>query len=210
MENTQMRFFNEYLRLVSMRIRKVSLVMLEQAVRSIMSAKRKGGKIIIAGNGGSATIASHIAVDLTNSAKIRATNFNDSGVITCFANDYGYDKWLGKAMEAYADERDVAILISSSGRSENIINAAIKAGEIGLDVITFSGFDGDNPLRQMGSVNFWVDSRVYNVVETVHSTWLTAIVDRIARCGATGRQQEGMAVVISSDEDADMINESKF
>jgi len=205
-----MRFFNEYLRLISMRIRKVSLVMLEQAVRMLLSAKRRGGKIIIAGNGGSATIASHIAVDLTNSSKIRATNFNDSGVITCFANDYGYDKWLAKAIEAYADERDVAILISSSGISENIINAAIKAKELGLDVITFSGFDSDNPLRQMGSINFWVDSRVYNVVEMVHSTWLTAIVDRITQGGATGRQQEEMAVVISSDEAVDMMNENKF
>ena len=56
---------------------------------ALVSASMKGNKTIIAGNGGSAAIASHVAVDLTKNAKIRCINFNESDLITCFANDYG-------------------------------------------------------------------------------------------------------------------------
>lgn len=174
-----MGFFNEYLDLISISIRNVDSAMLDQAARLITSTNERGGKIILAGNGGSAAIASHISVDLTNSAGIRAINFNEPDLITCFANDYGYERWLEKAFESYADKGDTVILISSSGRSKNIINAAIKAKESGLDVITLSGFDADNPLRQTGEINFWVDSHVYNVVEAVHNVWLSSIVDKI-------------------------------
>ena len=174
-----MGFFDEYLELISISIKNVDSDMLGQAARLITSTNERGGKIILAGNGGSAAIASHISVDLTNSAGIRAINFNEPDLITCFANDYGYERWLEKAIESYANKGDTVILISSSGRSRNIINAALKAKELGLDVITLSGFDADNPLRQMGETNFWVDSHVYNVVETVHNVWLSSIVDKI-------------------------------
>ena len=174
-----MGFFNEYLGLISISIKNVDSAMLDQAARLITSTNERGGKIILAGNGGSAAIASHISVDLTNSAGIRAINFNEPDLITCFANDYGYERWLEKAFESYADKGDTVILISSSGRSKNIINAALKAKESGLDVITLSGFDAHNPLRQTGKTNFWVDSHVYNVVETVHNVWLSSIVDKI-------------------------------
>jgi D-sedoheptulose 7-phosphate isomerase len=174
-----MDFFDEYLDLISISIKNVDSDMLGQAARLITSTNERGGKIILAGNGGSAAIASHISVDLTNSAGIRAINFNEPDLITCFANDYGYERWLEKAVESYANKGDTVILISSSGRSRNIINAALKAKELGLDVITLSGFDADNPLRQTGETNFWVDSHVYNVVETVHNVWLSSIVDKI-------------------------------
>ena len=174
-----MRFFSEYLNLMSAKIKKADPPMLDKATKLITSTNEKGGKIIIAGNGGSAAIASHISIDLTNSVKIRAVNFNEADLITCFANDYGYERWLEKSLEYYADKNDLVILISSSGRSENIINAAIKAKELGLPVITLSGFDADNPLRQIGDINLWLDSDVYNIVETVHNIWLSAIVDKI-------------------------------
>ena len=174
-----MGFFNEYLDLISISIKNVDSAMLDQAARLITSTNERGGKIILAGNGGSAAIAGHISVDLTNSAGIRAINFNEPDLITCFANDYGYERWLEKAFESYADKDDTVILISSSGRSKNIINAALKAKESGLDVITLSGFDAHNPLRQTGEINFWADSNVYNVVEAVHNVWLSSIVDKI-------------------------------
>ncbi|HCV36384.1 MAG TPA: phosphoheptose isomerase [Acidimicrobiaceae bacterium] len=136
-----------------------------------------GRKVIIVGNGGSAAIASHVAVDLTKAAGVRAVTFHDPGLITCYANDYGYENWVAEAIGSYADEGDAAILISSSGCSENIVNGSITATELGLPVITFSGFEATNPLRSMGEVNFWVDSSDYNVVETTHQIWLLAVVD---------------------------------
>jgi D-sedoheptulose 7-phosphate isomerase len=136
-------------------------------------------KLIIVGNGGSAAIASHVSVDFVKAASIRAINFNESDLITCFGNDYGYENWVKEALKAYADSGDLVILISSSGKSPNIINAAKFCNEIGLDLITLSGFDTNNQLRQLGNINLWVDSTSYNVVEMTHHIWLLAILDFI-------------------------------
>jgi D-sedoheptulose 7-phosphate isomerase len=143
------------------------------------NAQANGKKVIFAGNGGSAAMASHCSVDLTKNAGLRAVNFNEADLITCFSNDYGYDKWVEKAVEFYGDKNDVLVLISSSGRSPNMINAAEKAKQMKIEVITFSGFDADNPLRSLGNINFWVSSKAYNIIEMTHHIWLLAIVDMI-------------------------------
>ena len=147
----------------------------------IRDSNNAGGKVIVVGNGGSAAISSHVAVDLTKAAKVRAVNFNEANLITCYANDYGYDQWVSRALESYADEGDVALLISSSGKSLNIVNGAIKARELGLTVVTLSGFDKKNPLRALGDINLWVDSSAYNVVEMGHQIWLLSIVDYLSQ-----------------------------
>ena len=97
-------------------------------VRNIfLKTSKKNGKILIFGNGGSSAIASHVSVDLTKNAKIRTVNFNEADLITCFSNDYGYEKWVEKAVEFYADKNDTLVLISSSGKSKNMINACEAA-----------------------------------------------------------------------------------
>jgi D-sedoheptulose 7-phosphate isomerase len=127
-------------------------------------------------------MASHLSVDLTKSAKIRAINFNEADLLTCFANDYGYENWAARALEAYADKNDLVILISSSGRSLNIINGAVQARQMGLLIITLSGFGESNPLSILGDINFWCDSSHYNIVEMTHYVWLLSIVDYIIHC----------------------------
>ena len=79
---------------------------------------------------------------------MRSVNFNESAFITAFSNDYGYDEWIKKALEFYAESHDVLILISSSGNSPNVINAAKLANEKGINLITFTGFSKDNPQRK--------------------------------------------------------------
>ncbi len=139
----------------------------------------QGGKIILAGNGGSAAMASHVAVDITKNAGIRAVTFNEYDLITTLANDYGYENWMSKAIELYYNTKDIIVLISASGQSLNVLNAAIKSKEFGLPVITFSGFNSNNPLHKLGDINLWVDSNIYNIVEMTHHIWLLAIVDMI-------------------------------
>ena len=122
-------------------------------------------------------MASHVSVDLTEAAEMRAINFNEADLLTCFANDYGYEHWVAKALEFYADEGDLVILISSSGQSPNMLNGAKQAREMGLPILTLSGFRSDNLLRTMGDLNLWVDSTAYNIVEMTHHVWLLAIID---------------------------------
>lgn len=145
----------------------------------LLEIKNTGNKAIVVGNGGSAAMASHIAVDLTKQANIRAVNFNEAGLITCFSNDYGYESWVSKAIEFYIDPGDVVILISSSGSSKNIVNAAKYAKSHGYSLITFTGFNDSNPLKQLGDLNFWVASRAYNIVENTHQIWLLLVCDMI-------------------------------
>src|SRR5262249_37327880 len=119
-------------------------VQLAQLKDWVTEAQAQGKKVIVAGNGGSAAMASHVAVDFTKTAGVRAVNFNEADLITCFANDYGYEHWLEKAIEFYADPGDLVILISSSGQSPNMIAAGEFARRMGLRLATFTGFKTDN------------------------------------------------------------------
>jgi len=146
----------------------------------LIRTKKNNKKVLIFGNGGSAAIASHFSVDLTKNANIRSVNFNEADLITCFSNDYGYERWVEKAIDFYADPEDVLILISSSGKSLNMINASKSAKNKKISkIITFTGHSENNPLSKQGDLNFWINSKAYNFVENIHQVWLLTIVDLI-------------------------------
>ncbi len=170
-------YFNEYFNRIKSSLDSVDNNDLEAVVNLIKNVVQNNKKIITVGNGGSASIANHITVDLINAANIKALSFSDAGIITCFSNDYGYENWVSKALDCYAESGDLIILISSSGQSENMLVAANKAKTMNTDVVTLSGFSSENPLRKLGDINFWVDSSEYNNIEMVHHIWLLAIID---------------------------------
>jgi len=169
-----------FLKEISQKINQIDNKKIMFSTKIILGIKKKN-KIIIAGNGASATISSHVAVDFTKSAKIRAVNFNEAGLLTCFSNDYGYENWLKKALEIYTQKNDLVFLISSSGNSPNIINAAkyLRSKRIGL--ITLSGFNKNNKLKKIGNINLWCNSDLYNFVEMAHYVWLVSIVDSLKK-----------------------------
>jgi D-sedoheptulose 7-phosphate isomerase len=172
-------FFDIYIDKISTAVATCVHDELMSSAHMFLHSNGSSKKVILAGNGGSAAMASHVAVDLTKACGIRAVNFNEADLITCFANDYGYENWVSEALRAYADPGDCVVLISSSGQSKNIINAAIQSKTIGCSLLTLSGFRSDNPLRKLGDVNLWVDSSNYNIVEMTHHIWLLSIVDFI-------------------------------
>ena len=143
----------------------------------LLETKQNKKKVFIVGNGGSAAIASHVAVDFTKQGGVSTLTFNDSDLITCFSNDYGYDYWVEKSIEFYCNKGDTLILISSSGKSKNIINAALKAKALSLSLVTFTGFSKENILLELGDISFWVDSRAYNIIENTHQIWLLMVCD---------------------------------
>jgi D-sedoheptulose 7-phosphate isomerase len=170
-------FFDHFYDSINKKAKSVETDKLIELAEIIKATKMSSGKIIIVGNGGSSAIASHVAIDLTKAANIRSMNFNEASLLTCFSNDYGYENWVEQALDFYADEQDLVILISSSGQSKNIINGAIKAKSMRLPVITLSGFSASNQLRQLGDINLWVDSSIYNIVESIHQMWLLSVID---------------------------------
>lgn len=135
---------------------------------------------MIFGNGGSASIASHFSIDLTKNGKIRCSNYNESNLITCFSNDFGYEKWVEKTIEYYGDKNDLVILISASGNSENMLNGAkIAKKKKFLKIVMFTGNNLNNKLKNLGDINFWVNSKSYNHIENTHQILLLSLVDLI-------------------------------
>jgi len=145
-----------------------------------------GRKVMFIGNGGSAAIASHQAVDYWKNGGMRAIAFNDSSLLTCIGNDFGYPQVFVKPVEMFADPGDVLVAISSSGRSENILSAVNAARKKECKVITMSGFAADTPLRLRGDLNFYVASDSYGHVEIAHLTLCHCILDTIVNRRASG------------------------
>ena len=150
---------------------------LTEAMERIVSCCKKGNKLIFIGNGGSAAIASHQAMDYWKNGGLEAVTFNDSSLLTCISNDYGFERVFAEPIQRFARAGDLLVAISSSGKSPNIFRATETARKMRCDVITFSGFDMLNPLRSLGEMNFFVPSYSYGIVEITHLSLLHAMLE---------------------------------
>jgi D-sedoheptulose 7-phosphate isomerase len=151
----------------------------ESVIKRLLAVGGNGGKIMMIGNGGSASIASHITTDFIRNASLPAITFMDSSLMTCLSNDMGYACVFEKPVEMLAGKHDVLFSISSSGASQNIIRAVKMARKKGTFLITLSGFETGNPLRSHGDINFYAPSRDYGSVEIAHLAICHHIVDKI-------------------------------
>ena len=150
---------------------------ISSAINLINDASDLGKKIMFIGNGASAAISSHMATDFWKNGAVKAIAFNDSSLLTCISNDHGYQHVFEKPIEMFADEDDILIAISSSGRSENIIKGAKMALCKGCKLITLSGFEENNALSLLGRINFYVPSSSYGQVEIIHQAICHCILD---------------------------------
>ena len=175
------KYFSEYSSSISHLLNQVDTTLINKSVELIKETNKKNKKVYIVGNGGSASMASHVSVDFAKVAGISSATFNNANLITCFANDYNYENWVTEAIKAYCDNNDLLILVSSSGNSKNIINAAKYCKNNGMNLITLSGFNSDNDLIKLGNVNFHINSNEYNYIEMCHHIILVSIVDIFAK-----------------------------
>jgi D-sedoheptulose 7-phosphate isomerase len=150
---------------------------LEMAHFLLYQVSKVEGIVYVIGNGGSAGIASHFCTDLLRTLEIAAATLTDPNLLTCFANDCGYENVYKIPLQRNLRSHDLLIAISSSGKSPNIIEAVKVAKEKKTSVISFSGFSPQNPLRRLGDLNFWLESNDYGLVETGHFFLLHTIVD---------------------------------
>jgi D-sedoheptulose 7-phosphate isomerase len=150
----------------------------EAALSALRLIPESANKVMFVGNGGSAGIAGHMAIDFAKNGGIRSMTFNDASSLTCLANDLGYENVFAAQVEMLAVAGDLLIAISSSGESNNILRAVTAAKARGCRVITLSGFKPGNTLRKSGDLNFYVGSFVYGFVETAHQIILHAILDK--------------------------------
>jgi D-sedoheptulose 7-phosphate isomerase len=141
----------------------------EQTVRMLQDTKSASQKVLLAGNGGSSAIVSHVQNDLCKATGVRAMVFTEQPLLTALANDDGYGSVFEWPINMWAEAGDLFITVSSSGQSENIVRGLKAAKEKGCKVITMSGFEPDNASRGLGDLNFYVPSSVYAYVETAHT-----------------------------------------
>lgn len=152
---------------------------LELLKSRIINTKLRGGKIVLIGNGASASIASHAALDLSKQAGIRSLTFNDATLITALVNDISRENWLIKACDIYIDGNDLVIFISVSGESPNLVNAAKSLSSKKIEIVSFTGKKNKNSLMSLSDQSFKVNSNSYNIVESIHMIWITSVIDLI-------------------------------
>lgn len=148
-----------------------------QVIRKFQEIADNESQVLLAGNGGSAAVVSHMHNDLTMGLGLKASVFNESPLLTALSNDYSYEVAFEKITEQWAEAGDLFVAVSSSGQSRNILNAVQTAKENSCSVVTFSGFSEQNELRHQGIVNFYVPADEYGYVETSHQALTHFLTD---------------------------------
>ncbi|WP_104638299.1 D-sedoheptulose 7-phosphate isomerase [Helicobacter bizzozeronii] len=163
---------------------------LEQSVHALVGTLQKGGKILIAGNGGSAADSQHFAAELTGRYKRERAGLpaialsTDTSALTAIANDYGYDWVFARQVEALGQKGDCFVGISTSGNSANILLALQKAQELGLSTLGLSG-RGGGKMRALCDFNLIVPSTDTPRIQEMHILLIHMLCDQIERafCG---------------------------
>ena len=124
-------------------------------------------------------MASHFAADMVKNTGIRTIVFTDLALITALANDFAFEEVYSKPLGWFMKRGDMLVAISSSGNSPNIVRAVEAAKKIGAMVVTLSAMKGDNAIRKVGELNFYVPAESYGLAETAHAAILHYWMDLV-------------------------------
>lgn len=189
-------FINDYRAGFNAVIDSIDAEQIEQAAQLLRSAFENGQQIFIAGNGGSAATASHMACDLAKTTlgkgarlperRIKALALTDSvPLLTAWGNDVSYDSVFSEQLRTLADAGDLLVVISASGNSPNIIEAVRAAKEMGLHTLALLGFEG-GAVKPMVDHSVVVRSSHFGYIEDAHSLLNHLITDYLKQVVQTG------------------------
>lgn len=164
---------------------KSNLDNMEKAIEIIVKAYKSGKKGLTCGNGGSACDAMHFAEELTgrfrnNRKAMPAISLMDASHITCVANDFGFDYIFSRGIEALGNSGDYLIAISTSGNSQNVINAVIKAKEMNISIIALLGKDGGK-LKDMANVSIIIPGQTSDRIQELHILIIHTLIEGVER-----------------------------
>lgn len=149
------------------------LIIFSQAVEVIVDSYRQGGRLFIAGNGGSAADAQHLAAEFVSKLKrdrapIAAEALTvDTSILTAIGNDYGYEQVFSRQVTGKMTAKDVFLGITTSGRSPNILKALDACREKRIPSIVFAGYDG-GLAREMADLCVVVSGKATSVIQEIH------------------------------------------
>jgi len=165
----------------------VSSVDVASLAYQIESVRKVNGMVFVAGNGGSASTASHFATDIGVGSMRRANPVrvlslcDNSAVLTALGNDINYSSVFEQQLRLLAKPGDLAILISASGNSDNLLKLHESANALGVKVFSLTGFDGGK-LRKLtlgSNIHVQTPSGAYGIVEDIHLAICHAITECI-------------------------------
>ncbi|MCP3941855.1 MAG: D-sedoheptulose 7-phosphate isomerase [Desulfobacteraceae bacterium] len=151
---------------------KTNIPAIESCANTLVTALKNGKKILLFGNGGSAADCQHIAAEFVNRFQMERDPLAamaltcDTSVITSIGNDYSFEQIFSKQIMALGNKGDIALGITTSGDSPNVIKAALEAKKMGLTLIGFSGNKGK--LKEIADIPFCVDSKTTARIQEVH------------------------------------------
>ena len=172
------KFFKNYFQEIQELQRKVDLQSITKSYMQILKVKKNKGKILVFGNGANISNAAHFATDMTKNGKIETMALNDPNLITCFSNDYGFERWIEKTILYYGKKNDLVIFLSASGSSKNLVNAAKHCKKRKIKTISITGFKKNNALLKNSNYKIWINSNSYNLIEVLQATILSSFVDK--------------------------------
>ncbi|MGE5455578.1 MAG: D-sedoheptulose 7-phosphate isomerase [Ignavibacteriales bacterium] len=159
---------------------------IEKIVATQIKALKDGKKILIAGNGGSASDAQHFAGEIVGRFLLERKGMpaislsTDTSVLTCIGNDYGYDKVFSRQVEALGNEGDIFIGISTSGNSNNVIEAVEEAKKQKMITIGFLGKDGGK-LASMCDISLIIPFKITARVQEAHIIAIHTICELVEK-----------------------------
>jgi len=172
-----LKFLKNHLKNYNKLINELNLNNIIKLSNNIINVKKNKNKILIFGNGAGAAIASHFSSDLSNSLNVKALSFDNSAQITCLSNDYSYEKWIVKILETYAEKKDFVILLSASGNSKNMVNAAKYLNKKRIKFTSITGFKSNNNLNKISDSKIHINFHLYNHVEVLMELILLTALD---------------------------------
>ena len=193
-------YFDGYTRIWVEAAQSVDRAAMQGLFDMIRAAAESGKRVFVAGNGGSAAIADHLCCDWTKGTHtgrerpIRTHSLTSgTPIFTALANDAGYDRVFSAQLEMYADPGDILVAISSSGESENIVNALKSARRIGMKTAAMTGFSGGKA-GELADIHLHVKTENYGVVEDVHQSIMHSVAQYAAAQGVAAESQGGRLV----------------
>lgn len=158
---------------------------MQKVSKTISFCFKSKNKVLIAGNGGSACDAMHFAEEFTgrfhkDRKALPVISLTDSSHITCVGNDYGFDEIFARGVEAYGQDNDLFIGISTSGNSQNIIKAFEKAKKLGMITFALLGKDGGK-LKGKCDYELIVPGQTTDRIQEVHMLILHSIIEEVER-----------------------------
>ncbi|MGN6711812.1 D-sedoheptulose-7-phosphate isomerase [Anaerocolumna jejuensis] len=162
------------------------MILAGKVINEMVESLNNGGKILLAGNGGSAADAQHFAGEIVGRFMMEREALPaislcvDPSVMTCIGNDYGYEKVFSRQIKGLGNKGDIFVAISTSGNSDNLIDAVISAREKGLITVGFLGKDGGK-LKEICDYSLVVPSKITPRIQEVHTFTVHIMCENIEK-----------------------------